>query len=151
MRNVLIVANQTLGGPELVEEIEKRAAQEPCSFWVLVPATQLADLSVAPSIGILGGPLPVPAPAHGADGTAAAESKLAQELERLRGLGLTAAGEIGDPDPIEAIRTTVEARQFDEIILATLPQGISRWLRQDLVHRVQRRFPMPVTHVVSTR
>ncbi|MDP9219748.1 MAG: hypothetical protein M3P23_04315 [Actinomycetota bacterium] len=85
-----------------------------------------------------------------ADGAAAAESRLQLELSRLGELGVTAAGEIGDPDPVEAIRQTLAAREFDEIILATLPQGVSRWLRQDLVHRVQRKFPQKVTHVVSS-
>jgi hypothetical protein len=83
------------------------------------------------------------------DGTALAENRLEKEVARLGELGLSVAGEIGDPDPLEAIRATLAVREFDEIILATLPQGVSRWLRQDLVHRVDRKFALPVTHVVS--
>ena len=137
MRRVLIVANQTLGGAELQREIADRTASEPCEFWVLVPATPMSDQVV-------------PQGFVAADGAAAAESRLQLELSRLGELGVTAAGEIGDPDPVEAIRQTLAAREFDEIILATLPQGVSRWLRQDLVHRVQRKFPQKVTHVVSS-
>jgi hypothetical protein len=136
MRRVLIVANQTLGGTELQREIADRTASGPCEFWVLVPATPMSDQIVPTGL----------APE---DGTAVAEARLEKELIRLSELGVTAAGEIGDPDPIEAIQQTMATREFDEIILATLPQGVSRWLRQDLVHRVQRKFPHEVTHVVS--
>jgi hypothetical protein len=137
MHRVLIVANQTLGGAELQREIEQRAASEPCEFWVLVPATPLSDLAV------------VPHALASSEGTGLAEARLEKELDRLKAAGVTAGGEIGDPDPILAIRDTLKGREFDEIILATLPQGVSRWLRQDLVHRVQRRFPQRLTHVVS--
>jgi hypothetical protein len=136
MRRVLIVANQTLGGAELQREIADRSAAEPCEFWVLVPATPMSDQVV-------------PKGFTPEDGTKVAEVRLDQELSRLRALGVSADGEIGDPDPLEAIRDTLDVRDFNEIILATLPQGASRWLRQDLVHRVQRKFPLPVTHVVS--
>jgi hypothetical protein len=136
MRRVLIVANQTLGGTELQREIAARTASGPCEFWVLVPATPMSDQIV-------------PTGLTPEDGTAVAEVRLDKELTRLSELGVTAAGEIGDPDPIAAIQQTMAAREFDEIILATLPQGVSRWLRQDLVHRVQRKFPHQVTHVVS--
>ena len=136
MRRVLIVANQTLGGAELQREIADRSAAEPCEFWVLVPATPMSDQVV-------------PKGFTPEDGTRIAEVRLDQELTRLRALGVSADGEIGDPDPLEAIRDTLDVRDFNEIILATLPQGASRWLRQDLVHRVQRKFPLPVTHVVS--
>ena len=39
----------------------------------------------------------------------------------------------------------------DEIILSTLPPGISRWLKKDLPHRVEQRFALPVTTVISSR
>jgi hypothetical protein len=136
MRRVLIVANQTLGGAELQREIADRMAAEPCEFWVMVPATPMSDQVV-------------PQGFTPEDGTKVAEVRLQQELDRLRALGATADGEIGDPDPLEAIRDSLDAHEFNEIILATLPQGVSRWLRQDLVHRVERKFPLPVTHVVS--
>lgn len=136
MRRVLIVANQTLGGTELQREIADRSSSGPCEFWVVVPATPMSDQVVPKGF----------APE---DGTTLAESRLEKELARLAEIGVTAAGEIGDPDPIEAIRATLDLRPCDEIILATLPQGVSRWLRQDLVHRVQRKFSLPVTHVVS--
>lgn len=149
MRHVLIVANQTLGGNELQKEIKQRAESGDCDFWVLVPATPVAHLAVPPRAG--GGPGGAAAGLGDDDrATTLAEGRLATELDRLKHEGVRAAGEIGDPDPIRAIQDTMAVRQFDEIILATLPQGVSRWLRQDLVHRARRKFDLPLTHVAST-
>lgn len=145
MSRVLIVANQTLGGSELVNEIRERAGAGPCDFWVLVPATDPADFAEEPE------GFDAASSEAGVDdrGQALAQERLRTELERLRAAGAKADGEIGDPNPMHAIRDTLRAKEFDEIIIATLPPGISRWLGFDLVHRVQRAFRMPVTHVVS--
>jgi cell pole-organizing protein PopZ len=70
-------------------------------------------------------------------------------LERFRKLGAEAQGEVGDERPLEAIADAVREEAFDEIILSTLPPGLSRWLRQDLPHRVERTFDVEVTHVVA--
>ncbi len=150
MHRVLVVANQTLGGEELLKEIERRAKSQLCEFFVLVPATPLSDL--AHGSGAVRHPAAsaVFADAGSNDGSGAAEARLNRELDRLRAVGLKAAGEIGDPDPVKAVDDAVSESRFDEIVIATLPPGPSRWLRQDLVHRVQRRVNRPVTHVIST-
>lgn len=151
MRRVLIVANQTLGGTALQQEISTRAKAEECDFWVLVPSTPRSHLAVPPTGGLASAVESTPLGASEPDdGAAFAEARLAAELQRLKDVGVKASGEIGDPDPLQAIQDTLAARQFDEIILATLPQGVSRWLRQDLVHRAQRKFHLPLTHVVSS-
>ena len=150
MHRVLVVANQTLGGMELLKEIERRAASQLCEFFVLVPATPPADLHSAPiAIRSDGASSSVFSDAGANDGAAAAEARLNRELDRLHAAGFKASGEIGDPDPVKAVDAAVTAGTFDEIIIATLPAGPSRWLRQDLVHRVQRHVSLPVTHVVA--
>jgi hypothetical protein len=151
MNRVLIVANQTLGGKELQEEIRGRAKSGPCEFWVLVPATLRSHLADAPPARVVGNldDLSVGL-TEDDDGRRLAETRLEIELERLKDAGITAAGEIGDPDPVQAIQDTLAVRQFDEIVLATLPEGISRWLRQDLVHKLRRKVDLPITHVVAT-
>jgi hypothetical protein len=58
-------------------------------------------------------------------------------------------GEVGDISPVRAIADALLAAEFDEIILSTLPPGPSRWLRQDVVHRVRRTFAVPCTHIVA--
>jgi hypothetical protein len=150
MRHYLVVANQTLGGADLDREIRERASSGECEFWVLVPATPSQDIVVAPLGGLAGSAVVSAASSVNDEGAALAEARLDKELERLRAAGIQADGEIGDPDPIHAIRDTLQQRKFDEIILATLPQGISRWLRQDLPHQVRRKFGLPLTHVVAS-
>ena len=39
--------------------------------------------------------------------------------------------------------------QFDEIIVATLPRRISRWLGAGLPHQAGRRFGLPVTTIIT--
>jgi hypothetical protein len=63
---------------------------------------------------------------------AEAKSNLDTELDRLRTIGATADGAVGDPDPMKAIEKTLADARFDEIILSTLPPGISSWLAWDL-------------------
>jgi hypothetical protein len=69
---------------------------------------------------------------------------------RLSGLGLEVQGEVGDGNPMLAIGDAIRDRgPFDEIILSTLPPGLSKWLRLDLPHRVAASFAIPMTHVVG--
>ena len=42
-RRILVVANQTAGGDELLDAVTKRAADGPCRFTLLVPATPPAE------------------------------------------------------------------------------------------------------------
>jgi cell pole-organizing protein PopZ len=80
---------------------------------------------------------------------AIAAQRLERALARFRDLGAEAEGEIGDEAPLQAIADAVRERTFDEIILSTFPPGLSRWLRQDLPHRVERTFDVTVTHLVG--
>ena len=60
-----------------------------------------------------------------------------------------ARGDLGDSNPMTAISDLLATESFDEIIISTLPSGISRWLGMDLPHRVERRFKLPVTTVTA--
>jgi GABA permease len=82
-------------------------------------------------------------------GASMAGQRLDVELQRLHEAGAEADGEVGDPDPVKAIANTLARQPFDEIILSTLRQGRSRWLRQDLLSQVQKMFALPVTHIAS--
>ena len=133
MGRYLVVANQTLGGHQLVQAVRERILRERSEFWVLVPETRSAGV----------GPRP------GTDAASLAQQRLDMELQRLHEAGAEADGEVGDPDPFKAISNTLAHNQFDEIILSTLPPGRSRWLRQDLPGKVEKKFGIPVTHIVS--
>lgn len=133
MNRYLVVANQTLAGEHLRAKIRERIAAGPCSFHVLVPATAPSDH-----------------PWTEGETYAVAEERLRQALEWIREAGADASGEVGDPRPLQAIRDALRDQAFEGVILSTLPSGASRWLRQDLPHRVERTFGIPVEHVVAT-
>lgn len=133
MRRYLVVANQTLGGEHLAEKVRACLAVGPSRFHILVPATQPNDHAVWTE----------------GEAQAIATRRLERALARFRELGAEAEGEIGDEAPLQAIADAVRERDFDEIILSTLPPGLSRWLRQDLPHRVERTFEVTVSHVIG--
>lgn len=133
MRRYLVVANQTLGGEQLLSLL-RELAREPSSFHVLVPAT--------------------PPPDHlwtGSEARAIARRRLDEALERFRGVGIEATGEVGDERPLQAIDDVLRARDVDEIVLSTFPRGVSRWLRLDLPHRIRATYGLPLRHVMSRR
>jgi cell pole-organizing protein PopZ len=154
MHQYLVVANQTLGGDELLDAIRDRMARGPAEFWVLVPATPSTHL--VNEFGALSGYFPISAELlHAADaeardqGIAVAKANLDTELQRLREAGATADGAVGAPDPMKAIENAVGRRRFDEIILSTLRPGVSRWLARDLPHRIRRKIQVPLTVITA--
>lgn len=157
MRRYLVVANQTLQRAELHEELRMRISAGPCSFFVLVPNTRAAHYDAVAA----GGVLPQPSmwwwvtdyapPATDEEATARARQRLSQMLAGLAALGVPVQGNLGSSGPLEAIEKVLADHQFDEIIVATLPQIISRWLGSDLPHQAERRFRLPVTTIISKR
>lgn len=133
MRRFLVVANQTLAGEQLFAKAAELSRNGDCSFYVVVPATP-GHKQLVWSEG----------EAH-----AIAERRLASALQKLGDLGCTVDGEVGDASPMQAITDALEHVDADEILLSTLPPGASRWLRQELPRRVERRFGLPVVHVVA--
>ena len=56
---------------------------------------------------------------------------------------------VGDPDPLAAVGDALRAAEFDELVVSTLPRGVSRWLRMSLPHRLRRMTDLPVLHVTG--
>jgi cobalamin biosynthesis protein CbiD len=77
-----------------------------------------------------------------------AHQRLNEALDRFRAVGAEVEGQVGEVDPLGAMTDVLRSHDFDEIILATLPAGVSKWLRTDLPSRVARAFELPVTHVI---
>jgi cation diffusion facilitator family transporter len=75
--------------------------------------------------------------------------RLRAALERFAALAAIASGEVGDGRPMTAVADALAGHQIDEVIVSTLPLGLSQWLRQDLPHRVARTYGLPVTHLVA--
>lgn len=135
MHTCLVVGNQTLDSPELAAAIAERLAAGPASFYIVVPAT----------------PVPRALTWDEDEARAAAKEHLAAALARLRERGIEATGEIGSRDPIEATEDALRGRPIDEVILSTLPPGISRWLGQDVPSRLKGSIRVPVTVVITQR
>jgi hypothetical protein len=135
MRSYLIVGNQTLDSPTLAAAIAERMGPGSATFHVVVPATPIKrgltwDEDEARGV---------------------ARERLDAMLARLRQGDAEVSGEIGAADPIEAVEDAIRGRQVDEILLSTLPSGISRWLGQDVPSRLKGSVMVPVVVVTAER
>ena len=157
MRRYLVVANRTLHRAELQEELRKRISAGPCSFFVLVPNTRAAQYEAVAADSALLQPsmwwwvTDYAPPATDEEATTQARQRLSQMLAGLAALDVPAEGDLGSSSPLEAMERVFTDHQFDEIIVVTLPQLISRWLRADLPHQAERRFGLPVTTIITKR
>jgi GABA permease len=147
MVSVLLVANKTLGSGEVSEYVRSRMAKDECQFTLLVPATPRWSREPASRLagGLAGGSEAVGSSQASNDNYEFARSRLQYGLEVLRGLGATVDGDIGDPDPAKAIHEVLGRKRFDEVALSQLPKGVSRWLRLDIPHQIERKYQIPVT------
>ncbi len=132
MRRYLVVGNETLGGRRLEEEVAARLRRGSPEFHIVVPASPPR-----------GGLTYTEGEAQGL-----AEDRLERGLRRFAEMGARVEGQVGDGDPFVAIEEALQGQRFDEIILSTLPPGVSKWLKLDLPHLVEE-LGLPVTHVVA--
>jgi hypothetical protein len=130
-RRVLVIANRTLHSEELPARIHEMAAESPSRFFLLVPADAGAGETADEARRL-------------------AESRLRHLVDRLHDDGIDAEGVIGDADPFRAAERLLERERFNEIVLSTLPPGLTRYLGADLARRLERVFQVPVTHVEAT-
>jgi GABA permease len=136
---VLIVANETVGADDLLTEIRRFATDRDAEFFVCVPANPV-DTGQAEHKGAV----------YLWEATRrAAQERLDSTLEILRSDGLQAEGAVGDYRPMVAMDEAVDRFRPDAIVISTHPAGESAWLRDDLVERAAKKYPMPVEHVVS--
>ena len=150
MVRLLLVANKTLASEEVSRFVRERMAKDDgCQFTLLVPATpQRGQLGsrMGNEIANAGSGVRVSdASEGGVDDWEQARIRLEQGLSTLRALGATVDGAVGDANPAKAITEILKRKNFDEVVLSTLPKGISRWLGLDIPHQIQRRFHTPVT------
>ena len=122
----LVVANRTTRSDELIDNLKHKAEDDQHLFIVVVPQ-------------------------EGGGGTAAqqARGRLSQMRERARHAGLVLAGMVGDPDPYTAVMNALQFFRVDDIVISTLPETKSGWLRANLIERVRKSTNCPVEHVVA--
>ncbi|MEZ5217139.1 MAG: dodecin family protein [Ilumatobacteraceae bacterium] len=145
---VLVVANASIGQHNLVDALDRRAGSA-TEFHVLAPVLPSGWAAAAslgdPSTGI--GPTDAGFAESQEDAIRTAVQRVRSEVDRLRGLGSTATGEVIVDDPADAVLRVLERASFDEILVSTLPSAVSRWLRLDLSSRLRRRTSIPVVEI----
>ncbi len=131
---VLVVANETVGGEALLEEIRARCRDRDCEILVVTPALAgsraehwASDVDEAMEL---------------------ARQRMELSLIAIDELGLKATGEIGDSDPNVAIEDALRVFPADEIVISTHPPHRSRWLESGVVERTREEIDLPVGHVV---
>jgi hypothetical protein len=133
VRTVLVVANETLGGRELVEAVRARAAEGDVRFVLCVPQTR-------PRAGLV---------VYDDAVHDAAQARVDLALEFAHAEGIEAIGEVGDPDPYTATIDAVREHRPSEILISTYPETRSGWLRRDLIDRLREATRLPVEHIVN--
>jgi hypothetical protein len=132
VREVLVVANRTLGGARLQEAVQERAAEGAVRFRLVVPQSK-------PSAGYV---------IYDEAVRESAQVRVDLALEAVAQEGIEASGEVGDADPFSATMDAVAEHRPDEIIVSTHPTESSGWLRRDLIERIRNATGLPVEHVV---
>jgi hypothetical protein len=133
MANVLVVANETIGGQKLLEAVRERAAKGDARLFLVVPQNRPRHGSVIYDEAV-----------HDA-----AQIRIDLAHAVLAGEGIEFEAEVGDEDPFHAAMDAIGHWRIDEVIVSTLPVTHSGWLRRDLVERISSASGLPVTHVVT--
>jgi hypothetical protein len=132
-RRILVIANETVGGATLRDRIRERSEGVRAEVLVVAPALNS----------------PIRHWASDEDGARAlADARLQESLSLLRSGGVSARGEVGDSEPLQAIEDALRTFGADEIIISTHPEGRSQWLERGVVSAARERFAVPITHVV---
>jgi hypothetical protein len=133
VREVLVVANRTLGGAKLLDAVRARAAAGDVRFRLVVPQSK-------PSAGLV---------IYDEAVRESAQVRVDLATSAVAEEGIEATGEVGDPDPFLATMDAIAEHRPNEIILSTYPAQHSGWLRRDLIERIQNASGLPVEHVVT--
>ena len=132
MKEILVVANRTLGGEKLLDTCASGPPRAMCSFRLVVPQTK-------PTAGLV---------IYDEAVRESAQVRVDLAMSLLASEGIQATGEVGDPDPFLATMDAIAERRPDEVIVSTHPATQSGWLRRDLIERIQNASGLPVEHIV---
>jgi GABA permease len=137
-QRIAVLANQTVGADVLHEELQRIDGSEQAEYFVVVPANPV-DTGQAEREG---------AAFVWEATTKAAQERLDDTLDALRGDGLTVTGELGDYRPLVALDKAMREFRPDHVVISTHPEDRSTWLRHGVVDDARERYDVPVQHVV---
>jgi phosphopantetheine adenylyltransferase len=133
-RRILVVANETLVGDELLDAVRRHAAQGPIRVVVVAPVSD-------PRAGYV---------VYEDSRRAAAGRRLDRTVSRLRGAGIPADGQVFEASPLDAVKDTLAMERIDEVIVSTHPESKSGWLRRNLVDEIRKAAgDRPVEHIIA--
>jgi hypothetical protein len=132
MAEVLVLANETIGGKKLLDAIRERHAQGDARFHVVVPQIRPRHGNVIYDEAVRD----------------SAQVRVDLALAFMRDEGIEGRGEVGDSDPLNAAKDAIAEHRIDEIIVSTLPASSSGWMKRDLIEALEGETGLPVTHVV---
>jgi len=133
VREVLVVANRTLGGAKLLDAVRARASSGDVRFRLVVPQSK-------PSAGLV---------IYDEAVRESAQVRVDLAIAAVTAEGIDGSGEVGDPDPFLATMDAVAHHRPDEIIVSTYPATHSGWLRRDLIERIRNASGLPVEHIIA--
>ncbi len=132
MPNILVLANETIGGRRLLDRIVERGQQDDVKFFIVVPRTRPKFGNVVYDEAV----------------RSSAQVRVDLALAFARSEGIDAQGEVGDEDAYNAAMDAISEHAIDEVIVSTHPTSSSGWLRRDLPERVEADSGLPVEHIV---
>ena len=132
MANILVLANETIGGRKLLDRILERNEQGDAKFFVVVPKTKPRYGNVVYDDAV----------------RSSAQVRVDLACAFARSEGIEAHGEVGDEDPFNAAMDAVDQHRIDEVIVSTHPSSSSGWMRRDLPERIEAETGLPVEHIV---
>src|SRR4051794_20329441 len=132
MANVLVLANETIGGKGLLDAIRARHEQGDAKFFIVVPRTRPKYGNVVYDDAV----------------RSSAQVRVDLALAFAHHNGIDAVGEVGDEDPFNAAMDAIGEHRINEVILSTHPATSSGWRRRDLPERIEEASGLPMQHVV---
>ena len=131
---ILVIANETVGASELSALLRKRAAGLDEDVLVVCPALN-SKLRTWTS---------------DEDGAReAAQGRLDATIASLKLADVNVNGLVGDGDPLQALEDALRTFPANEIVISTHPPGRSHWLERGVVAEAEKRYDVPVTHIVA--
>jgi hypothetical protein len=131
MANILVLANETIGGEALLNRIIERDAQGDARFFIVVPQSKPRFGNVIYDDAV----------------RSSAQVRVDLALAFARNEGIDAHGGVGDQDPFNAAMDAIDEHKIDEVIVSTHPSSSSGWMRRDLPERIEAESGLAVEHV----